>query len=113
KSAFELAWDARLPLGEHLVLRGRSWSGRGRIVRAEARFDGGWSWRDADHRGEHLVAAWLPWHVTWVPEHPGRHVLMARATDPSGATQPLGTPSHPAGYHFDAVVQHPVQVVLG
>src|SRR5690606_41426122 len=32
KSAFELAWDARLPLGEHLVLRGRSWSGRGRIV---------------------------------------------------------------------------------
>lgn len=113
KSAFELAWDARLPLGEHLVLRGRSWSGRGRIVRAEVSFDGGWSWRDADHRGEHLVAAWLPWHVTWVPEHPGRHVLMARATDSSGVTQPLVTPWHPAGYHFDAVVQHPVQVVLG
>src|SRR5690606_18326711 len=96
KSAFELAWDARLPLGEHLVLRGRSWSGRGRIVRAEVSFDGGWSWRDADHRGEHLVAAWLPWHVTWVPEHPGRHVLMARATDSSGVTQPLVTPWHPA-----------------
>jgi DMSO/TMAO reductase YedYZ molybdopterin-dependent catalytic subunit len=113
KSAFELAWGARLPFGEPLVLRGRSWSGRGRIARVEVSLDGGWTWHEADHRGHHLVGAWLPWHVMWMPEQPGPHVLMARATDVTGVTQPLVTPWHPAGYHFDAVVQHPIHVVRG
>ncbi|MFI7614549.1 sulfite oxidase [Nonomuraea terrae] len=113
KSAFELPWNARLPLPGPYVLRGRSWSGRGRIVRVEVSFDGGTSWHEADHHGPHLVRAWLPWHITWSPRHTGPHVLMARATDETGATQPLVTPRHPLGYHFDAVVRHPVDVVSG
>jgi DMSO/TMAO reductase YedYZ molybdopterin-dependent catalytic subunit len=113
KSAFELPWNARLPLAGPLVLRGRSWSGRGRIVRVEVSFDGGLSWREAEHHGHHLVRAWLPWHVEWAPGRPGAYALMARATDETGATQPLVTPRHPQGYHFDAVVRHPIQVVIG
>ncbi|MEU5864064.1 sulfite oxidase [Nonomuraea sp. NPDC047529] len=122
KSAFELPWDARLPIrGPHAwrgrpgphVLRGRSWSGRGRIVKVEVSFDGGRTWHLAEHHGPHLVGAWLPWHVQWAPKHLGSAVLMARATDETGATQPLRTPKHPFGYSFDAVVRHPVQVVNG
>ncbi|SEG24100.1 Mo-co oxidoreductase dimerisation domain-containing protein [Nonomuraea solani] len=113
KSAFELAWNARLPvMGPH-VLRGRSWSGRGRIVRVEVSFDEGMSWRAAEHHGQHLVSAWLPWHIAWAPRRTGPRFLMARATDETGATQPLVTPRHPFGYHFDAVVQHPIHVVNG
>ncbi|MEV0147959.1 MULTISPECIES: sulfite oxidase [unclassified Nonomuraea] len=111
KSAFELPWDAVLPLGVPHTLHGRSWSGRGRITRVEVSLDGGRSWRPAQHHGRLLVSAWLPWHVQWAPRTPGRHVLMARATDETGATQPLVTPRHPFGYHFDAVVQHPIHVV--
>ncbi|MFC4014484.1 sulfite oxidase [Nonomuraea purpurea] len=113
KSAFELAWNARLPVGRFHILHGRSWSGRGRIVRVEVSFDGGVSWREAEHHGQHLVSAWLPWHVGWAPRRTGAHVLMARATDETGARQPLTTPRHPYGYLFDAVVRHPIDVVNG
>jgi DMSO/TMAO reductase YedYZ molybdopterin-dependent catalytic subunit len=113
KSAFELGWDATLPPGDPRVLHGRSWSGRGRIVRVEVSFDGGRSWREAEHHGQHLVAAWLPWHVEWVPDHPGRYALMARATDETGATQPAFTAPNAHGYQFDAVVHHPVWVTRG
>ncbi|MEV0232925.1 sulfite oxidase [Nonomuraea sp. NPDC050786] len=113
KSAFELAWNARLPLTGPHILRGRSWSGHGRIVRVEVSFDGGLSWRQADHHGQHLVSAWLPWHISWAPRRTGPQVLMARATDETGATQPLITPRHPYGYAFDAVVRHPIEVVNG
>ncbi|MFI6991192.1 sulfite oxidase [Nonomuraea wenchangensis] len=114
KSAFELPWNARLAIsGVPLVLHGRSWSGQGRITRVEVSFDGGDTWRAAELHGSHLVSAWSQWHVTWAPRRPGRYVLMARATDETGATQPLVIPRHPFGYHFNAVVQHPVEVVLG
>ena len=39
-----------------------------------------------------------------------QHVLMARATDAAGRTQPLVTPFNDNGYFFDAVVKHPVTV---
>jgi DMSO/TMAO reductase YedYZ molybdopterin-dependent catalytic subunit len=113
KSAFELPWNAALPAGKPHVLRGRSWSGHGRIVRVEVSFDGGADWHEAEHHGPHLVSAWLPWHVWWLPERLGAQVLMARATDETGATQPVTTRRHPFGYHFDAVVQHPIHVVRG
>jgi DMSO/TMAO reductase YedYZ molybdopterin-dependent catalytic subunit len=122
KSAFELPWNARLAvggpnvisgrMGPH-VLHGRSWSGRGRITKVEVSFDGGGSWHRAEHHGPHLVSAWLPWHIQWSPRRTGPAVLMARATDESGATQPLRIPTHPFGYSFDAVVRHPIQVVNG
>ncbi|SDH53740.1 sulfite oxidase [Nonomuraea jiangxiensis] len=113
KSAFELPWNARLPIGGLYVLRGRSWSGQGRIVRVEVSLDGGETWRPAEHRGQRLARAWLPWHISWAPRRTGPVVLMARATDETGATQPLSTPRHPFGYRFDAVVRHPIQLVNG
>ncbi|MFI6595713.1 sulfite oxidase [Nonomuraea sp. NPDC050536] len=113
KSAFELPWYATLEAGRAHILHGRSWSGNGRVTRVEVSLDGGHTWRRAEHHGKHLVGAWLPWHIGWAPRQVGPHVLMARATDASGRTQPLVTPHHPFGYHFDAVVQHPVKVARG
>ncbi|GGO76692.1 sulfite oxidase [Nonomuraea cavernae] len=113
RSAFEIAWNATITIGGPHILHGRSWSGNGRIVRVEVSFDGGLTWQQAEHHGHHLVGAWLPWHIGWAPQRPGPHVLMARATDESGATQPLITPRQAFGYNFDAVVRHPVQVVHG
>lgn len=110
KSAFELAWDAILPAGRAHILHGRSWSGAGRIVRVEVSTNGGRTWRAAEHRGSHLAGAWLPWHITWLPERAGAHVLMARATDETGRTQPAVSAVNAFGYHFDAVIRHPIRV---
>ncbi|WP_084960352.1 sulfite oxidase [Thermoactinospora rubra] len=113
KSAFELPWEATFVRGRPYILHGRSWSGAGRIVEVEVSFDGGASWRAAEHHGRRLARAWLPWHIGWSPRETGDHVLLARATDEHGAVQPLLAPWHPQGYHFDAVVQHPIRVTAG
>ncbi|MCI4067110.1 molybdopterin-dependent oxidoreductase, partial [Micromonospora sp. R77] len=66
KSAFELAWDARIPAGAEVLLRGRSWSGAGPIDRVEV------STGDDDWRPAELVAAdrggpWQRWTARWRP----------------------------------------------
>jgi DMSO/TMAO reductase YedYZ molybdopterin-dependent catalytic subunit len=111
KSAFELAWDAQLAAGEWHLLRGRSWSGAGRIRRVEVSTDGGATWRYARLTGPGLDRAWQRWEIPWRPPAPGAYTLRARATDVTGATQPDVAPYNTLGYVFGAVVRHPVSVV--
>ncbi|MEU9833361.1 sulfite oxidase [Streptosporangium sp. NPDC048047] len=111
RSAFELAWGARLAAGHPHVLRGRSWSGNGRITGVQVSLDGGATWRPAQLHGSHLAPAWVRWHVTWCPRATGPYELMARAVDETGAVQPDRTPHNRFGYMFDAVARHPVTVV--
>jgi DMSO/TMAO reductase YedYZ molybdopterin-dependent catalytic subunit len=111
KSAFELAWGAKLAAGKRQVLRGRSWSGNGRIRRVEVSTDGGASWRDARLTGPGSDYAWQRWEIAWRPPAPGAYTLRARATDTTGASQPDRAPYNTLGYVFGAVVDHPVTVV--
>jgi DMSO/TMAO reductase YedYZ molybdopterin-dependent catalytic subunit len=107
KSAFELAWDAQLTAGEPVVLHGRSWSGHAPIRRVDVSTDGGATWGPARLRGPNLPNAWARWELPWTPP-PGRHELLARATDWSGLTQPDTVEPNSGGYGFWAVVRHPV-----
>ena len=107
KSAFELAWDAVVPAGRCTTLTGRSWSGQAPIARVDVSTDGGATWRPARLRGPNLPHVWTRWELPWTPE-PGRHELLARATDRSGLTQPAAVPFNEGGYQFWAVVRHPV-----
>lgn len=110
KSAFELPWEARLSAGRTHVLRGRSWSGNGRIRRVEVSTDGGATWHHANARGPRSARGWLPWEYHWRCPGPGAYELLARATDETGAGQPDQTPFNTYGYLFGAVVRHPVTV---
>ncbi|MEV0623751.1 sulfite oxidase [Nonomuraea sp. NPDC050404] len=110
KSAFELAWEQAVPAGGTYTLRGRSWSGRGRITRVEVSTDGGARWRPARLLDDDRGTAWTRWRTTWAEPRPGRHELLARATDETGAVQPARTPFNTFGYLFGAVVAHPVRV---
>ncbi|MBO2461910.1 sulfite oxidase [Actinomadura violacea] len=110
KSAFELPWDAPLPARRRL-LHGRSWSGTGRVRKVEVSADGGRTWRPARLRDRHAPAhGWVRWEFPWRPNGPGRHELLARATDETGAFQPSTAPYNTLGYLFGAVVRHPVTV---
>ena len=69
-----------------VTLSGRAWSGEGAVQRVEVGIDGKW----ATARLEHPAApfAWRAWSLPWMAE-PGEHELACRATDTTGATQPL------------------------
>ena len=111
RSAWELDRDAVLP-SRPVTLTGRSWSGAGRISRVSVSLDGGESWRPAvlDRRSRE-DEGWTQWSVRWADPRPGRHELLARATDEQGRTQPLVAVFNTQGYFFDAVMRHPVVVV--
>jgi DMSO/TMAO reductase YedYZ molybdopterin-dependent catalytic subunit len=67
-------------------LLGRAWSGNGAVTRVEFSVDG--AWRDAILDPPAAPHAWQRWTTRWRAS-PGAHELRCRATDRSGATQPL------------------------
>lgn len=68
------------------LLEGRAWSGEGEVVRVEVGVDGEWS--DAQLEPSAGRYAWRGWSWLW-PAGAGEHVLAVRATDASGASQPI------------------------
>ncbi|MDT4917316.1 MAG: hypothetical protein QOH89_2016 [Pseudonocardiales bacterium] len=110
KSAFELPWDATLPAGRQVRLRGRSWSGLGAIARVDVSTDGGQSWQRARLEGPNPARAWTRWSLPWRPAATGPTWLLARATDTAGRSQPDTVPYNTGGYLFGAVVKHPVTI---
>lgn len=111
KSAFELPWEgATLTAGRTHLLRGRSWSGTGRVREVRVSTDGGTTWRRARPRGaQRNAAGWLLWELPWRPE-PGTYDLIAAATDDTGATQETRIPFNTGGYLFGGQVHHTVTV---
>jgi DMSO/TMAO reductase YedYZ molybdopterin-dependent catalytic subunit len=68
---------------------GAAWSGTGTITRVEITCDAGNTWQDAQLLGEPVANAWRLWEYQWrTPAGPGRHKVMARATDSRGFVQP-------------------------
>ncbi len=108
KSAFELAWPAMISAGYYL-LRGRSWSGKGKIVCVEVSLDGGKTWQLARLREPNFPFAWVRWDIDWNPV-PGEYSLQARATDNLGNTQPKTVPWNNFGLLYGGIVSHPVTV---
>jgi DMSO/TMAO reductase YedYZ molybdopterin-dependent catalytic subunit len=109
KSAFELPWNGEVRTGRTL-LRGRSWSGQGKIAKVDVSLDGGTTWQPARLREPNIECAWVRWDLDWSPP-PGRYRLQARATDDRGNTQPDRIPLNAEGYAHWAVVTHEITVV--
>lgn len=110
KSAFELPWNARLPVGRTAYLTGRSWSGHGRVRNVSISVDSGATWRPAHPRRQGHEDGWTLWEFPWRPRVAGSYELLARATDSTGRPQPTQAPYNTLGYLFGAVVRHPVTV---
>ncbi|WP_138416490.1 sulfite oxidase [Sinomonas gamaensis] len=89
------------------MLRGRAWSGDGRIARVEVAVDGVWA--DAHLDASVGAFAWVGWSFPWVAT-PGVHALAVRATDSSGAVQPLETPWNLRGMGNNSVQVVEVEV---
>lgn len=106
----EFATRARVAEPGAHRLQGRAWSGFGQIERVEVSTDDGARWADADLGPVPTSAfAWRAWSFDW-RAGPGGHVLCCRATDATGATQPLEPEWNAGGYRNTAV--HRVSVLV-
>ena len=97
-------------VGRISVLRGRAWAGEASIRMVEVSTDGGETWDEASLTGPNEPSAWVEWEHPWIPDRPGAHVLVSRATDSLGRRQPDRAPDNDDGYLFWAVVHRPVVV---
>ena len=91
-------------------LVGRAWSGVAAIERVEVSADGGSTWEDA--KLDALPGSpygWRGWSFEW-DATPGDHELCCRATDGTGATQPLEPAWNLGGFANNAVQRVPVTV---
>ena len=78
-----------------LEVLGRAWSGDGEVKRVEFAVDG--AWRDAVLEASAGPHAWRRWRCEWRAEA-GEHELRCRATDATGAVQPLEAPWDVTGF---------------
>lgn len=91
-------------------LEGRAWSGSAAIARVEVSTDGGATWQDAALDEQPDPRCWRRWSHRWDPTAPGTYVLLSRATDATGATQPLEPQWNLGGYAVNAVQRVTVTV---
>jgi sulfane dehydrogenase subunit SoxC len=86
---------------------GRAWSGAGRVVRVEFGVDG--VWQDAEVEERRGGYDWQRWSASW-EARPGLHELACRATDETGARQPLEPPWDLSGFGNNGVQRVEVTV---
>ncbi|MEO8143066.1 MAG: sulfite oxidase [Betaproteobacteria bacterium] len=86
---------------------GRAWSGNAPVRRVEFALDG--DWRDALLDAPVGAHAWRRWSVRWNAA-PGGHELRCRATDETGAVQPLTPAYDVTGFGNNAAQRVEVQV---
>ncbi|MCY4355461.1 MAG: molybdopterin-dependent oxidoreductase [Truepera sp.] len=108
KSALALPWPAELSAGRHRI-HGYAHSPAGSVSRVEWSADSGSTWADANLSGQHLDYSWARFEFVWDAE-PGQRMIMTRATDIAGNTQPDQVPFNEQGYLFNQPLPHPIRV---
>ncbi len=69
---------------------GAAWTADGEIVKVEFSSDAGKSWHEVSLGEKQVANCWRLWETDWeTPKKAGRCVLLARATDSRGRTQPM------------------------
>ncbi|CAN5617442.1 hypothetical protein BH23CHL5_BH23CHL5_13700 [soil metagenome] len=99
---------ASVSAGDHTIA-GYAWSGYGGIEQVEVSTDGGETWQEATITLEAGPRSWVRFEYAW-DAPAGETVLMSRATDERGLTQPDSVPWNRLGYQMNAVYQVPVSV---
>ena len=94
------------------VVAGAAWAGEDEVVRVDVSTDGGDNWEPAEIVRPRSGYSWYRWEYSWRDPGPGEHVLMARATNDKGETQPMEFPNKwdGRGYGNNMVFPFPVEV---
>jgi DMSO/TMAO reductase YedYZ molybdopterin-dependent catalytic subunit len=90
-------------------IHGAAWAGEADIIKVEVSTDSGTIWRPAQLGSERTRYSWRLWSYPWKAVA-GDHVILSRATDSHGRTQPARAAWNPSGYLYNAVDQVKVHV---
>jgi DMSO/TMAO reductase YedYZ molybdopterin-dependent catalytic subunit len=93
-----------------VTIRGAAWAGESPVARVDVSADNGRTWRPARLGADRARYAWRLWEAGWTPPEDGSYVLMSRATDEKGDTQPLIEEWNPSGYLWNVVPAVRVEV---
>ena len=90
-----------LPPGK-IDVAGFAWAGETDIARVDVSTDHGASWQAARLVGEQAKYSWRRFEFAFEATRPESYLIMSRATDVAGRTQPLTPPWNPSGYLWNA-----------
>ncbi len=81
----------KLPAGLAVDVLGVAWGGHGGAARVEISVDGGRSFASATFLDPANPFCWRRFRYTWIPRVPGPRLVLARATDAGGTSQPFAS----------------------
>ncbi len=97
--------------GSDYQVVGAAWTAEADITRVELSTDGGKSWQEASLGEKPVRNCWRLWEWKWTtPKRPGPQVLMARATDSRGRTQPMERDLNRGSYEINHCL--PIEVEI-
>jgi DMSO/TMAO reductase YedYZ molybdopterin-dependent catalytic subunit len=91
-------------------IMGLAFSGGYSIKDVIVSVDGGKNWGEACLGKDMGRYSWIQWSYPWKPERPGKYILMAKATNSIGESQPFEGLWNPAGYLWNKVEKTEVTV---
>jgi len=83
--------------------QGVAWAGEADIAKVEVSTDSGATWHPAQLSKEQSHYAWRLWSYSWNAPKPGTYLIMSRATDTQGRSQPDSVQWNPSGYLINVV----------
>ena len=92
-------------------IHGAAWAGEGAVIRVDISTDGGGTWRAARLANQQSRYTWRLWDFVWTAPKAGEYVVMSRATDDQGRTQPQAAAWNPSGYLYNAIDQVKIHVI--
>jgi DMSO/TMAO reductase YedYZ molybdopterin-dependent catalytic subunit len=95
-----------------VVVLGAAYGGGHQVEKVEVSVDGGETWAEAEFIGPKERYAWRQWQFVWEAKKPGQFRILARATDDSGAQQPLRADWNVLGYGNNGAKEHGVTVEI-
>jgi DMSO/TMAO reductase YedYZ molybdopterin-dependent catalytic subunit len=93
----------RFKVGQRIEVKGIAWDGGYGMHSVDVSTDGGASWFPAQLGKDHGRFSWRQWSYGFKAVGKGPRVVMARATNRIGASQPFDLVFNPAGYHNNVV----------
>ena len=100
-----------IPANSNARVHGAAWTSDGEITKVEMSTDGGATWSKANLIGEAKRNAWRLWEFDWrTPSTPGKQVLVVRATDSHGRTQPAQRDPNRGTYMINHLLPIEVEV---
>ena len=99
------ATGAALAAGK-IAVGGFAWAGENEITRVDVSIDNGVTWQAARLTGEKAPFAWRRFEYEFAATKPQSYLILSRATDAKGNTQPAVSQWNPSGYlwnQYDSV----------